>query len=185
MLIQDDINELGDKRLSPEEAVIDEREKLLKIAAKKKIRGQEELEDPDRSAGPRLYYTEILRRLLKLNPELRIEDGSYGNVAIYRLKRYDEYDWEQFDPLAPASWRWDFEYVTGVEKEWIPEYSHVTVDTSKLAKREIRGWRSVLIALVKARAITYRGAIQEFGDPVNDQRSGRWFEHLQKFQYSN
>jgi hypothetical protein len=181
VLIQPDSNELGDKRLSPEEAVVREREDLLRMASKKKIWGQAELEDPSRSAGPRLYYTEVLRRLWKLNLALRVEDGSDGQVAIYRPKRYDEYDWEQFDPHAPKSWRWDFEYVTGMEKGWIPEYAHVTVDTSNLAKREVRGWRSVLIALIKARAISYRGTIQEFGDPSNDQRSMRWFEQLQKF----
>jgi hypothetical protein len=183
VLIQDDSNELGDKRLSPEEAIFQERELSLNMAAKKKIWRQQELEDPARSAGPRLYYTEILRRLWKLNPDLRVEEGSNGQIAIYRLKRYDEYDWEQFDPLAPTKWRWDFEYVAGLPKEWIPEYPHVALDTSNLPTREIHGWRSTLIALIKARAITYRGAIQEFGDPENDQRSGRWFEYLSKYMY--
>jgi hypothetical protein len=181
VLIQPDSSELGDGRLSPEESVIKEREDLLRKEARKKIWGQAELEDPGRSAGPRLYYTEIIRRLLKLNPELMIQDGSKDQVAIYRPKRQDEYDWEQFDWSAPTSWRWDFEYVTGMEKGWIPQWAHVELDTSNLAKREIRGYRSVLIALIKARAISYRGAIQEFGDPSDDQRSGRWFEQLQKF----
>lgn len=181
MLIQDDSSELGDKRLSPQEAVIRERENLLAKTSKKKIQGQAELEFADRSSGPRLYYTEILRRLWKLNPDLRVEDGKDGSVAIYRLKRRDEYDWEQWDPMAPTKWRWDFEYVTGMEKDWIPQFSHVLLDTSLLATKEIRGWRSVLIPLVKSRAITYRGAIQEFGDPSNDQRSERWFEHLRKY----
>jgi hypothetical protein len=181
MLIQVDSHELGDERLSPAEAVAREREELLEKTSRKKIQGQEELENPDRSSGPRLYYTEIIRRLRKLNPELRFEDGKDGSVAIYRPKRRDEYDWEQWDPMAPTKWRWDFEYVTGMEKDWIPQFSHVLLDTSLLATKEIRGWRSVLIPLVKSRAITYRGAIQEFGDPANDQRSGRWFDHLRKY----
>lgn len=178
MRIEIDRTNLGDTKLSPEEANLREREQLLKMAAKKKIWRQDELEDPDRSAGPRLYYTEILRRLWTLNPDLRVEDGSADQVAIYRPKRHDEYDWQQWDPNAPTKWRWDFEYVAGLPKEWIPEYPHVTLDTSKLATREIHGWRSTLIALIKARAITYRGTIQEFGDPANDQRSTRWFEQL-------
>jgi hypothetical protein len=181
MLIQPDSQELGDKRLSPAEAVAREREELLEKASKKKIQGQEELEDPDRSAGPRLYYTEILRRLWKLNPEFRVEDGKDGSVAIYRPKRRDEYDWEQWDPMAPTKWRWDFEYVTGMEKGYLPEYSHLLLDSSRLATKEVRGWRSILIPCIESRAITYRGAIQEFGDPANDQRSGRWFEQLQKY----
>jgi hypothetical protein len=182
VLIETDRNQLGDKHLSPEEAVIREREQLLAMEAKKKIWGQAELEDSNRSAGPRLYYTEIIQRLLKLNPSLIIRDGSDNRVAIYRPKWHDEYDWEQFDWHAPTSWRWDFEYVTGMEKGYLPQYSHVELDTSNLVKREIRGWRSVLIALIKAKAISYRGAIKEFGDPAEDQRSGRWFEQL--IQYS-
>lgn len=185
MLIESDRSQLGDTHLSPEEANLRERELLLKMASKKKIQGQAELEDPNRSAGPRMYYTEIIRRLLKLNPELRIEDGKAGSVAIYRPKRHDEYDYEQFDPKAPTQWRWDFEYVTGFEKDWIPEYPHVLLDSSKLATREVHGWRSTLIALIKARAISYGGAIKEFGDPSGDSRSGRWFEYLSKFQYEN
>ena len=144
MLIQDDVNELGDKRLSPAEAVIREREELAARTYKKyAIREQAQFEDEGRSAGPRLYYTEILRRLWKSNPEIFVTEGRYGSVAIYRRKRHDEYDYEQFDPCAPTSWRWDHEYVTGMPTDWIPEYGHLLLDNAHVATQEIRGWRSV------------------------------------------
>lgn len=181
MLIEPDINELGDKRLSPEEAVIREREELLKKASKHRIWGQDELEDSGRTGGTRLYYTEVIRRIRNINPSIMIQDGSYGNVAIYRPKRRDEYDYEQFDPRVGADWRWDHEYVTGMPKQWLPEYSGITLDSSNLPTREFRGYRSVLIALIVARALPYRDVIREFGDPSSDRRSVLWFEQLQKY----
>ena len=174
-------HQLGDEHLNPEEAVIHEREDLLRMAAKCKIHGQEELEDTDRSAGPRLYYAEILRRLRILNPRLAVLDGIEGNVALYRPLEPWEYDPEQWDEEKP-DWFNQYKYVGGMAKNWLPEYSHVLLDTSNLPTREIRGWRSVLLALIKSRTIAVEGAIQQFGDPSNDQRSGRWEEQVWEFR---
>lgn len=176
MLIQPDINELGDKRLSVEEANIKKGEEVLKQAAQYKISGQAEIENSDRSAGPRLYYTEILRRIWKINPTIQVLDGLPGNVAIYRRKSNLEVIEDVHE--TEVNFFTDHVYVTGMEKAWIPEFSHVILDTSFLPTREIRGWRSVLIALIKSRALKYEDAIQEFGDPFFDQRSKRWFEQL-------
>lgn len=181
MLIEPDINELGDKRLSPDEAVIKEREELLKKASKHRIWGQDELEDAGRTGGARLYYTDVIRRIQKINPSIMIRDGGIGQVAIYRPKRRDEYDWQQFDPKVGCDWRWDHEYVSGMPKDWLPEYSGITLDSSNLPTREFRGWRSVLIALIVARALPYRDVIREFGDPSGDRRSSLWFEQCKKY----
>lgn len=178
MLIEPDKSQLGDKHLNPEEAVIREREDLISIQSKHRIFGQDQLEDPARSGGARLYYTEIIRRIRKINPAIMIREGSDGQVAIYRHKRRDEYDWQQYDPKQGRNWRWDHEYVIGMAKDWIPEYSHVLTDNVLLPTREVRGYRSVLIALVKAGALPYRDVIREFGDPAGDQRSTFWFEQL-------
>jgi hypothetical protein len=180
MLIEVDSSQLGDTHLSPEEAIIREREELLKKASKHRIWGQTELEDSGRTGGSRLYYTEVIRRIRNINPAIMIREGSDGQVAIYRPKRHDEYDWEQFDPKVGADWRWDHEYVSGMPKDWLPEYSGITLDSSNLPTREFRGWRSILIALVKGGAISYSESISEFGDPSNDRRSGLWFEQLSK-----
>ena len=154
---------------------------MLKKTRKHRIWGQDELEDSGRTGGARLYYTEVIRRIWNINLSIMIRDGSDGQVAIYRPKRRDEYDWEQFDPKVGRDWRWDHEYVTGMPKAWLPEYSGITLDSSNLPTREFRGWRSVLIALINARAISYRGAIEEFGDPSGDRRSSLWFKQLKRF----
>lgn len=176
MLLQPDSAELGDKRLSVEEANIQKREQALQQAAKHKISGQAELEDPNRAAGPRLYYKEIVRRIRKINPAIQVLDGSPGSVAIYRPKSNREVIEDVHE--TESTFFTAHVYVTGMEKDWLPEYSYVALDTSNLPTREIRGWRSILIALIKSRAIKYEAAIEEFGDPFNDQRSKRWFEQL-------
>lgn len=172
---------LGDKHLDEKESVIRERERAINQASKCKIGGQAELENSDRSAGPRLHYSEIIRRIQSLNPRIAIRDGMPGNVAIYRPKRREEYnDAEREMRSAPRDeqWFWDHVYVSGMLKDWLPEYAHVTLDNAGLPTREVRGWRSVLIALVKSGAITRRGCNELFGDPSGDKRSGRWFEQI-------
>src|ERR1700678_1106672 len=90
-LVQVDINELGDKRLNPEESNARETEALLKQCAKQKIWGQDELEDVERSAGPRMPWTDLIRRLKSCNPGIHVKDGIPGNVALYYKKHSDEY----------------------------------------------------------------------------------------------
>ena len=181
-LVEPDIHELGDKRLNPEEAVAREREALLKMESKKRIHGQDDLEKSDRSLGPRLYFTEILRRIRAMNPRVAVRDGVEGNVALYYPKRHDEYKPGDFDDLPPGGVFFaHHKYVGGMLKDWLPEWGHVTNDTSNVAHREVRGWRSVLIQLVKQHVITYREAIEGFGDPLNDSRSKYWYEQLGKF----
>ena len=72
-------------------------------------------------------------------------------------------------------------YVGGILMESLPEWGHVTVDSSLIAHHEVRGWRSVLIGLIKAGVVPYSVAVKEFGDPYNDSRSKYWFEQLHRF----
>lgn len=161
--------------------MIKSRQECLDQAATFRIPGQTELEDQERSAGPRLYYTEIIRRIRNENPNIFVVDGSPGNVAFYRRKRGDELAAEEYEPTRP-DWYNDHKYAGGMPKDWLPEYSHVILDNSLLPVREIRGWRSVLISLIKAGALTYQQAINQFGEAVG-QRSDRWYAQLQKYKY--
>jgi hypothetical protein len=181
MLIETDINELGDKRLNPEEAVFREREELLKKASVYKISGQAELEDAERSAGPRITWRDFLRRLSRCNPHLLFKDAQGGNhIAIYRLKYREERERDGYDPTK-AEWWNDHKYVGGFQKIDLPEYSHLILDSSNLPIREYRGWRSVLMALIKNHAISYNDAKKEFGD-ARGERSQRWHEQLRKYK---
>lgn len=181
-LVETDIRNLGDKHkiLSPQEAVHAEREALLKKASACKIYMQDVLEEKERSLGPRLHCNEIIRRLREINPQIQMRDGTEGNIAIYRRKRDEEYDTEEFDPHGDPFF-WHHKYMTGMPIVELPEWGYIDVDTSHLPTREHRGWRSVLIALIKMGAITYGQAIKEFGDPIHDRRSTLWYEQLARY----
>ena len=180
MLVQVDRDELGDKRLSPEESIYRETEELLKLASTRKIGGQEELEDQERSAGPRIHFTDFIRRVHKFNSGVLVVEGMAGSVALYILKPYTEWNQDDTGHRYP-----NHKYVGGLEKQRLPEFSHVILDTSNLPIREYRGWRSVLIALVKNGVLSYNEAIQAFGEPVG-RRGDRWFQQLREHKfYSN
>jgi hypothetical protein len=123
-------------------------------------------------------------RLWQCNPKIRVKEGSAGSVALYILKHPSEVETaEQIGEQRPKDDFFIFhKYVGGFEKKPMPEWSHVTLDTSGLPVREVRGWRSVLMRLIKSRVIAYRSAVEQFGNPETDQRSGRWFEQLAKFK---
>jgi hypothetical protein len=180
-MVETDRYELGDLRLNPEEACARERESLLKLESKKKIQGQDELEDTERSSGHRMAWTEFIHRLQRCNPDLKPRDGSVNSIALYIKKMRHEY--LESDAVPPNGvFFYDHRYVGGFPKEPIPEYSHVTLDTSNLPVREIRGWRSVLLNLMDNRALDYRKAVREFGDPSGDARSGRWMQQTQQYR---
>lgn len=185
MLIQPDIHELGDKRLDPKENVAKEREDLLRNCARNRIGGQNELEDPERSGGPRLSYNEVIRKLRRAIPNIRIFDGAPGSVSLYvpcnraeLAQRRLEWDWtEGRDPMFMG-----LKYVGGFPKTDIPEFSHVLTDSSNLPTREVRGWRSVLISLLKQGCVSYRTVVREFGEALG-YRGWRWQEQTRPWRF--
>ena len=183
MLIQADRNELGDKRLDPKEGVVQKREECLAMAAKKRLAGQDELEDPSRALGPRIQFSEMVSKLKRIIPGLHVVDGSPGSVALYFPRNRQEFE------DAQRGWQNDrdyfflkHKYVGGFPKEPLQEYSTVDIDNAMLATKENRGWRSVLITLIKQGVVTYKAAVKEFGDTGTDQRGWRWREQLASFK---
>lgn len=172
--------QLGDKHLDPKESVAREREDLLQKIAHRKAYGQDEMDKPERSEGARLYYSVLLKKLREIYPAFIAKDGIPGNLAIYRPKTAAELSRDGYDLTAPA-WYNESKYVTGFPKDWIPEWGHYLNDTDGIAEREVRGWRSILIAMIKQGLCTYAAAVKEFGNPENDQRSRFWFEQLHEY----
>jgi hypothetical protein len=199
MLIQANKSMLGDQFLDPKEALAQQKEINKGVIEERKIWGQKELEDHERSAGPRMPYQELIYRIRKLagttvcgNPKIMVLEGSPGNVAIYVMKTRKELAETHEDELAEIRQKrppqglhpdffYDYKYATGFPKEDIPEFAHLELDDRGLAKREIRGWRSVLIALIKAGAFSVQEANEEFGE-ARGVRSHRWFEQLRDYR---
>lgn len=203
MLIQPDIHELGDERLDPTENVAKKREECLAMAANKRIYKQDELEDPTRALGPRIPFGEMVRKLRKLIPSVKVLDGSPGNVALYVPRDSGEvqarfYEWyqEQEEAAARGRKRQDFfflyhKYVGGFPKAELQEFTTIDIDNANLGTKEHRSWRTVLIGLLRQGLISYADVVREFGDIGTDRRGWRWndstrlWRHHPKLKFSN
>lgn len=184
MLIQPDINELGDKRLDAKENVARKREECIAMAGKRRIANQDDLEDPSRVLGPRIQFTDLVARLKRIVPTLTVREGLPGNVALYAPCNAEE--------LAMQTLTWQHDknkffmhnkYVGGFPKQPLHEFSGLEVEEfTRLANKEIRGWRSVLIMLLEQGLVTYKKVIEEFGDVGTDRRGWRWREATQAWR---
>lgn len=186
MLIQVDRNELGDKRLDPKENVARQREKAIAQAGTRRITNQDDLEDPSRVLGPRIQFGDFVTRLKRIIPALHVREGLPGNVALYapcNAKELEESErcWQHDKPIFFR----DNKYVGGFPKQPMHEYSGLEVEEyTRLANKEIRGWRTVLLMLLEQGLVTYKTVVNEFGDVGTDARGWRWRESTQKYRYN-
>lgn len=184
MLIQPDRAELGDTRLDVKEGIAQKREQCIALAGKNRLQGQDDLEDPSRILGPRLQFSDFVSRLRRIVPSLKVLDGSPGNVALYAPRTSKE--------VADESESWDnkrnifflhYKYVGGFPKKEIHEFSGLDLEEyTRLANKEIRGWRTVLIMLLQQGVASYRAVVKEFGDVGTDRRGWRWIEATREWR---
>src|SRR5690242_6202444 len=177
---------LGDSHLDARENVAKMREQCLKLASKYITEDQAELQNADRSIGARMPHAELLRRLKKICPQLTAREGSPGNIALYYPRNSDEL----YEALTDGSYSTDTffifnKYVGGMPKEDLPEWGYVDIDTSLIATHEhLRGWRTILIGLLKAGAVSYAEVVKEFGDPAMDKRNSVWMKKTLEWRQS-
>jgi hypothetical protein len=188
MLIQPDRNELGDKRLDPKEGVAQKREECIALAGTRRLAVQDDLEDPTRTMGPRLQVGEFVARLKRIAPSVIFRDSYVtpvcGDLALYAPRTAKELE------DATRAWQNDkdtfflhHKYVGGFPKKEIHEYSGLDVEEyTRLANKEIRGWRSILIMLLQQGLTSYRTVVDVFGDVGTDRRGWRWREATQKWR---
>lgn len=177
--VETDKRMLGDSHLDPIENVHKLREKCLKDASKYKIEDQEQLQDAKRSEGSRLGYAELLSRLQKIVPDLVAREGSAGNLALYCPRTTNQLDAALREGGSGDLFFIFNRYVGGLPKRELPEWGYVDIDTSLIATREhLRGWRTILIGLIRCGVLSYADAVTEFGDPSGDQRNTVWMKKL-------
>jgi hypothetical protein len=153
--------------ISPAEAVAKAKEDTLKQASANRVPDQAILENQKmaKQAGYWLSWNDLVARISRLNPAILFQKGGVENAIAVRFPKV--VDGEK-----------KLEYVTGFYCEDLPEYSSVTLDHKGLPHREIRGWRSVLVALIRAGALTKTQCDTIFG-PAMGERSMLWYRHLQ------
>ncbi len=167
-IVLTDSAELGDKRLDPTEA-------LIKIKAENNARAQKQTAIPDQkmmtdrkmAIGTPMPYQSLVYLLKKMSPSLVIEDGGVRNAIAVRI------------PGICADGTRGLIYCSGFYKEVLPEFSCVQEDERGRPTRECRGWRTVVLALIRQGHISYKDAVSVFGEP-NGIRAGRWQQLLRE-----
>ena len=150
--------------ISPAEAVDRAAEDTKKQAQQYRIPDQEMLENRDMARGWPMGWTELVRRISLLNSAIIIEPGGMPNALAVRIVDNSEKD-EKGQPLR--------RYITGFYMESLPEWSSVLIDDQGLPTREIRGWRTVLACLIRAKALTLKQVELTFGKACG-QRAAIW-----------
>jgi hypothetical protein len=161
IILQSDLN-----AISPTEAIARAKEDVRRQASANRIPDQAILENHEAARGIPMEANEFIRRLQKMNSKLLIVPGGVPNAVAVRY------------PTKNESGEIEQKYITGFYLERLPEFSSVTVDNMGLPHREIRGWRSVLMALIDNNILDRKKVDLVFG-PALGQRTGLWYRQLQ------
>jgi hypothetical protein len=168
LLIQPDRNELGDGRLNEVESLAKLKEQNNKSAEQFRIPDQDVLENREAALGWPMQPNDLIRRIQKLNPKIVVEPGGVRNAVAVRYPKLNENG-----ELVKA-------YVTGFCIDMpLPEFSAVVVDARGNPVRELRGWRTILAALVRQKCLTEKQVTLTFGN-ANGQRAELWNKHMQQ-----
>lgn len=172
MLLDPQGNKLGDKNLKDYDAVAKIREDNRKLTDKHKIPNQAILEDREAAIGVAMAPATFIQRLQKL-PGVIVEPGGVPNAVAVRATVLDG------DPESPTNGTYIKKYISGFfTNQIMPEWSYLILDKNGIPTREVRGWRTVLLALFHSRICTYPQLKAAFGEP-NGQRNVLWREQTQ------
>lgn len=168
MLVKDDSALLGDKYLNEVEGLAKIKEENKVLTDKNRIPDQEILEDKRAAVGLTMEPSELINRIQRLNPKILVELGGVKNaVAVRYVKKSEE------------TGKDEKVYVTGFYTDHpLLEFSYVLVDNKGLPVREMRGWRSVLLALIRQKLLTMKQIELIFGK-ANGQRAILWDKQTQ------
>lgn len=158
-------------RLSVEEHTLRLREKNLRSEALKRQRPahQEDYKNEEARRGRLLHHSELLCRLQRLVPDLYVMDGNIvGDLAVFRVypgpqKRLGERD---------------FEYLFYMPTGWLTEFDLNEFDNRDvLVRAKQRGWRTVLLRLIRTGMLTHEQCDREFGQALGPA-STLWYRTL-------
>ena len=112
--------------------------------------------------GIPLHSQEIIKRLIKINPQLWFEPAKANSklIGVYLL-----------DPNAEGGRR----HIMGMESGISPEFSVRHKNPDGTFKNETRGWRTVLGRLIRGKYISKARAEALFGPPNRDSRYWQLF----------
>jgi hypothetical protein len=120
-----------------------------------------------RRRGEMVHSSDFIYRLQKLNPHLLVQQ-SYN---------FSE-DWGLY-----SSERGRIQFLTGMPKGYLTEFSWALVDDRDLPTEERRGWRTILVYLLLKGSLVWEDVLAEFGEPNDAWNEMRWYETLADFRH--
>jgi hypothetical protein len=129
---------------------------------------QESFKNREKQTGKGMWSNELVRRILKLNRDLWVEDAVAvpGSAGFYRMRN-------GVKTFTGASF-W---------KGFVPEFTIIKTDAADLPVGFTYGWRCVLMRLVKSRDLTYAQINSVWGEVhLNDERGKHWNLNIREFR---
>ena len=162
--------------LSTSEHIARKREQNYNSEAIKKQRweDQEELKDDESRVGRPMKHTDFLSVVQKLVPCLYVTEGRIqGHLAIYQVAGGPKPAWDGND----------YKYLFFCPSGILPEFSQYEFDprTNVPIRESNRGWRTVLLRLIKCGLLTEDTCNRVFGRPEG-KPSNRWHHELWKYR---
>jgi|SRR6185312_3133198 len=136
------------------------------------------LTNQEASAVNYIQPMDFIRRLKKLNDGLLFGHGGIpGHVSVWVVALDDEVGSPTYGRLTEVPIACGFPIMKP-----LPEFSWVGTDDWGIAtKEEERGWRTVLMRLIKGGFLKYSAVKAEFGEP-HGSRGVLWHKQLQPFK---
>jgi hypothetical protein len=162
-------------RMSVSEHTAHTREKNFSAAASQRARHQDDYKNDEARRGRQMMHSDFLFVLKRLVPDLYITEGRIeGDLAIFRTYA---------GPQTKLEGR-DFEYLFYIPTGLLPEFSIWEFDTVRdiRVKEKQRGWRTILLRLIKLGLLTEDTCNKVYGRP-DGQASTVWYREL--FEYRN
>lgn len=163
-----DSRELGDTRLDGRENIAKLKEKIRQ-QRKKHILPEQPYLLMQSAIGAPMGWQELVTKLKKLQPALIIMDGGYPNSIQLRMP-----DPSNLDPKDRGT-----TYVGGFKKKVLSEYDTATTDQWGVADKFERGWRTVVLNLIKCGWARKADADRIFGEASGNARSELWARQVQ------
>lgn len=118
----------------------------------------EDLKNAEARMGKQMAHNELIRRVVKLNPNVWAEDSRTHKNGIGFYTTDSE---------------GNKKYLVAFEKGYLPEFSYIIVDRADLPIKEVRGWRTVLLRLLKQGVLTWKQIVDVFEDAYG-YNAKRW-----------
>jgi hypothetical protein len=123
--------------------------------------------DFNRRRGEAMHSSDLIYKLQLLNP----------HISVQQQINFSD-DWGLYSTAGGK-----IQFLTGLPKGWLTEFSYSIVDERNLPVEERRGWRTVLIYCLMKGAIEWDTTLKVFGEPLDSCNEERWATVTHDFRY--